>query len=215
VWRTPLGIGAQESVTPGFQRSLRPCQPEKKPAKGTNVPAADRFFPSVGINFGIVDQRLYFTSAKVYSAILPLSTQATYVFGGDGDKSPPRAILSGQVQYTPLLNALHAYQLYENATLLFPTAWKAVTISISQSDYYVNNAPRPDKRNYQSETIQLNFSFSTAPPQTPKPSGPGACYTADKSTHLYCYNTSNLNACPAPSIFRDGGHCAQGVVAIQ
>lgn len=188
------------------------CQPEKRPAKGTNVPAADRFFPSVGVNFGVVDQRLYFTSAKVYSIILPLSTQATYVFVGDGDKSPPRAILSGQVQYTPFLDAFHAYQVYENATLLFPTAWKAVTIFLSQSDYHVNNAPNPDKRNYQTETIQLNFSFSTPPSKT---------FWTRRLLHSGQVDTSVLlqyfkpECQPCPEHLPRRGHCAQGVLSIQ
>jgi hypothetical protein len=198
-----IGIALQQFYTVGYQRYLTAC---------ATTDEAKHLFSSVGIGAGFADQRLYNTTARVNSAIVPLTAQASYVFLAKDSSKSPHAIVSLQVGYTPFLNDLHAYQVFENSTVLFPTALQFMTVQFQQTDYYVNNAPRPDKRNYHTEALQLTFTFSYNNPKIttiePAKYDKGACYTADKSSHLFCYNAASQNACLPPSIFRPDAVCS-------
>jgi hypothetical protein len=124
-----LGIGLQQEYTVNFQHYLRPCKPSTTP----------HLFASVGVAGGYVNQRLYLTSSKLNSVITPVSGQFFYVWP-NGEKAP-KAILSSQLAYTPFASDLHAYQIYEDASLQLPTQIHHLTITLIQTDLYVNNAP--------------------------------------------------------------------------
>jgi hypothetical protein len=214
-----LGIGLQQEYTVGYQRYLESCKPRIDP---------HRFFSSVGIASGYADQRLYATVSHVNSIITPLSGQLSYVWLSGkygpiqdgkrewhGDGKPPKAIFAVQMAYTPFPSDAHAYQFYENASLQLPTQWHHLTISLTQMDLYVNNAPKSFRRNYQSGGVQFTFSYAT-PASADGTNPAGACYTADKASHPYCYDALDQNACVPPSLFRARAHCsASGGFAIQ
>ena len=163
-----------------------------------------RFFASVSAGAGFVDQRLYATSSKVNSMVIPLSGQFSYIL--TNPKQPPKLIFSLQGGYTPLPNDMHAYQADINTSFQIPTRWPFLTLSINEMDFYMNNAPGGFKRNYQSGSVQLTLSFGGST-NTP-PATPGACYTADTLNHLYCYDQIAASECSAPSVFRPGGRCS-------
>ena len=191
-----LGIGLQQEYTIEYQRYLRSCKPRIAP---------HYFFSSVGAGVGYANQRLYKTSSHTQSAIIPLSGQFSYIW--PNGKRAPKAILSAQIGYTPFLSDLSAYQIYENASLQLPTQWRHLTVSLTQMDLYVNNAPTGFKRNYQSGGIQFTLSNATPPPPSTSVLS-GACYTADHASHLYCYDAIGQSACVPPSVFRANAHCS-------
>jgi hypothetical protein len=191
-----LGIGLQQEYTLEYQRYLRSCKPGTTP---------HRFFSSVGVGIGYANQRLYKTPSTVQSVITPLSGQFSYIW--PNGKRAPKAILSAQIGFTPFPSDLGAYQIYENASLQLPTQWRHLTISLTQMDLYVNNAPTGFKRNYQSGGIQFTISNATPPPPTAGAVS-GACYTADRASHLYCYDAFSQSACVPPSVFRASAHCS-------
>jgi hypothetical protein len=203
-----LGVGLQQSYVAEYQRYLRPCQKELVATVGKRAVAPVRFFSSVGIGAGYTDQRLYATTPHTRSTILPLSAQFTYLWPSSDEKNPPKGILSAQIGYTPFLNDLHAYQISEAASFQIPTGWTNVSLTLQQTDLYMNNAPHGFKRNYQTEGILITFTIPKSKPSQSADVDKGACYTADKSSHLYCYNAETKNACLAPSIFRPRATCS-------
>jgi len=213
-----LGMGLQQSYTVGWERYLTACPDryitedklKELKAKGKN-PESPHLFVAFGLSAGYSDQRLYHTAAHVRSVILPASLQGSYVWQGDkqadGTKKPPKGILSAQISYTPLLNELHAYQVYETSSFTIPTGWTNVTVAFTQTDYYLNNAPSSYKRNYASEGIVLTWTIPAPKPPVNAAAAVGACYTVDKSSHLFCYDSISQNGCIPPSVFRSGASC--------
>jgi hypothetical protein len=200
-----LGIGLQQLYTGQYMRFLTRCD-------------AKRFFAASGIGAGFADQRLYATSARLNSAVLPISGQFSIIVpprasAVSPNPNPPKAVISAQVGYTPFLNQLHAYQIYENSTLVLPTEWTHLTIQVLQSNFYLNNAPTKFKRDYQAYGIQVTFTYTKPPQAAPAGSSNwGACYTADKSSHMFCYDNATQNACVPPSIFRVHSSCGAAAV---
>ena len=190
-----LGIGLQQAYAINYQRYLSPCVSVMKP---------ERFFSSVAAGLGYVNQRLYSTSARTDSAVAPLSAQMSYVITNLGQA--PKMIVSAQGGYTPFLNKLHAYQAYANVSLQIPTRFPFLTVSLNEMDLYMNNAPASFKRNYESGSFQLTFSLGRSTNTNPK--YPGACYTADTLSHLYCYDQVAASECSPPSVFRPGARCS-------
>lgn len=207
-----LGVGLEQMYVGTYQRYLTRC----------NGLSANTFFAAATIGVGFADQRLYATPTTLRSAVLPIGAQATW-FKKPKDSRPtnkpatvlatkaPPVIISGQVGYTPFLNDLHAYQILESVNVVFPTEFKALTVVVQQSNTYLNNAPATFKRDFQTYGIQLSFSLGGTPPATPS-STPGACYTADKSSHMFCYAAESQSACVAPAIFRQGASCGNLVI---
>ncbi len=193
-----LGIGLQQEYAVTYQRYLRPCESTLK---------GQRFFASVGAGVGYMNQRLYATTGKVNSAVIPLSAQFSYILTNIGQA--PKMLFSAQISFVPLLNDTHAYQANANVTVQIPTRFKFLNFSISEMDFYMNNAPRGFKRNYQSGSVQLTFSWGGTVINNPPDSRiPGACYTADTLSHLYCYDQVASSECSPPSIFRPRAKCS-------
>lgn len=190
-----LGIGLQQEYVANYQRYLRPC---------VSVTEKERLFGSITAGIGGVIERLYSTSSTIKSAVLPVSAQGSYIVSNKSNQ--PKVLLSAEVGYMPLLNDLHAYQVYGNASLQVPTKLSFLSISFNEMDLYMNNAPTGHKRNYQSGSFQLIFAWggSVSTPATEE----GACYTADTLNHLYCYDHIANSECAPPSVFRPLAQCA-------
>ncbi|WP_158790784.1 hypothetical protein [Granulicella sp. L60] len=207
-----LGVGLEQMYVGTYQRYITHCNSQR----------ANTFFASASVGLGYADQRLYDTVNHTRSAVFPIAAQATWFKkprdGNNpnpksGTVQPPPVIVSAQVGYTPFLNELHDYQIHEEANVVFPTEFSHLTVVLQQSDTYLNNAPATFRRNYQTYGIQLSFTFGTTPAQAAPPA-PGACYTADKSSHMFCYAAQTQSACVAPAIFRQGGSCSQSGVPL-
>ncbi len=196
-----LGIGLQQVYTVNYQRYLTRC---------LSVQSPQRFFASLTAGAGFINERLYQTTDKVNSAVIPISGQFSYILTKPKQPAatgqPLKIIFSAQAGYTPLLNDMHAYQAYANGSFQFPTGLSWLTISLNEMDIYMNNAPAGFKRNYQSGSIQLAFSFGGS--SNTNPEYPGACYTADALNHLYCYDQVAASECSPPGVFRPGGRCS-------
>ena len=202
---TSLGIGLQQTFAAQYQYDIG-CKLNR-----SNADADKRFFASLGIGFGYMNQRLYKTVARVNGAILPLSAQLSYLIGGDkpkpGDKrGPPKLIWSTSLGYVPVLNHSDAYQLSGIMSVQLPTQIRWLTINLTDTDLYANNAPVGHKRNYNNVTISLVFSFPPKPKTPPK--GTGACYGGDKLQRIYCYEGVTVDACTGANIFREDQHCS-------
>ena len=199
-----LGIGLQQTYAAEYQRYLRNCS--------NNSDTKDsRWFGSVGVGAGFMSQRLYKTSSKLNEAVLPLSGQFSYLLGESSGK-PPRLIWYGLLGYLPVLSDMHAYQLSALTGLQIPTNYPWLTVTLSESELYMNNAPTGFKRNYQTGSLSLAFTFPPNPPKVPNPaikkSDKGACYGGDKLARLYCYDEVTIDACAPPNMFRRMQHCS-------
>ena len=215
-----LGIGLQKSFAAQYQFDLG-CKLNRA---SPDLPK--RFFASFGVGAGYMNQRLYKTVGSVNGAILPISAQFSYLIGGDkksdttadksrdtaGDKSksdqkgPPKLIWSTSLGYVPVLNNNQAYQLSGIMSVQIPTQIRWLTISLSDTDLYANNAPVGHKRNYNNGTISLQFSFPPKPKTPPKDAG--ACYGGDKLQRIYCFEGVTSDACTGTNIFREDGKCS-------
>lgn len=194
-----IGIGLQQEVAVNYQRYLRPCLSVLKP---------QRLFSSVSAGIGYINERLYATTSRVGSTVVPLSAQMSYIVTNIGQA--PKLIISAQAGYTPLLNDMHGYQAYINGSVQIPTRFPFLTVSLNESDLYMNNAPTGYKRNYESGSIQLTLSFGGSTNTNGRT--PGACYTADTLSHLYCYDQVASSECSPPSVFRPGGKCSASAI---
>lgn len=200
-----LGIGLQQEYGANYQRYIKGCR--------SAVPKKDQpteVFPSVTIGFGYMDQRLYSTTARVQSSILPVSSQITFI--KRKSQKPPMWFASLQAGYTPALNDIRAYQAFANGTFTLPTPYKSLTVTAGELDVYLNNAPSGFKRNYQSGSLQINYSWarnSAHPDNSDFSAYSGACYTADTLNHLYCYDQVVGSECSAPGVFRLGARCSE------
>jgi hypothetical protein len=198
-----LGVGLQQEYVVNYQRYLmKECISTEK---------ARRFYSSATAGIGFINQRLYKTAARLNSIAIPISAQLTYVITNrnippDQQKWPPPMLLSAQAGYTAMPNASYAYQAFVNASLTVPTPYKNVTLSLNDLDVYMNNSPTGFKRNYQSGSVQVAFSWGGSA----KASGsyPGACYTADTLNHLYCYDGVAASECSSPGVFRPKARCS-------
>jgi hypothetical protein len=170
-----------------------------------------KVFASVGIGAGFMDQRLYATADTLRAAVLPVSAQVSFV---EGQKTgiPPKFIVYMLAGYMPVLSDLHAYQVSATAGLQIPTRIPWLTVNLTETDLYMNNAPSGFKRNYQNGSLALTFSFPAPPPKQSNPLLPasvaGACYGGDKLARLYCYDKVTADACTPPNIFRVKEVCA-------
>jgi hypothetical protein len=220
-----LGLGLQQSYTVGFERYLTAC-PDAVPlgkdgkplrdAKGHIIlPKPRSWFLAFGVSGGFINERLYDTTPRVQSAILPVSIQGSRIWqgkevtdaNGNTYRNPPKMIFSAQVSYTPLFSDLHSYQLYETTAFTIPTGWANVNLAFTQTDYYLNNAPASFKRNYAIEGVVLTWTLPMPKPPVNTVEDRGACYTVDKSSHVFCYDSIQANGCIAPSVFRKGAMC--------
>jgi hypothetical protein len=199
-----LGIGLQQEYVFNYQRYLmKKCLSTQK---------SRRFYSSATAGMGFVNQRLYKTATRLNSIALPVSAQLTYVITkqnippGEPQKWPPPMLLSAQAGYTAMPNVSHAYQAFVNASLTIPTPYKYVTLSLNDLDVYMNNSPTGFKRNYQSGSVQVVFSWGGS--ANASGSYPGACYTADTLNHLYCYDGVAASECSSPSVFRPKARCS-------
>jgi hypothetical protein len=221
-----LGLGLQQTYTVNYQRYLKKCddykdvedakEAQRNESIATNKPAPlrtkdSRFFASVGIGAGYMNQRLYLTQGKLSAAVLPLSAQFSYLQGKTSG-IPPKLRWYAQLGYMPVLTDLHAYQLGAIAGLLIPTPLRWLTVNLTETDLYMNNAPAGFKRNYQNGSISFIFTAPRPPPKVPTPYVPqnakGACYGGDKLARLYCYDDVTSDVCTPPSLFRASQHCA-------
>jgi hypothetical protein len=204
-----LGIGLQQTYTAEYQYYLTKCKdvPEVKPGTVPNP----RFFASVGIGAGYMDQRLYKTQNTLGATVLPLSAQFSYL-QGNAIGIPPKFIVYGLVGYMPVLSDLHAYQVGATAGLQLPTKFRWMTVNLTETDLYMNNAPTGFKRNYQNGSVAFVFSIPKTPPKVPNlkltKAEQGACYGGDKLARLYCYDSVTADSCAPPNIFRASQHCA-------
>jgi hypothetical protein len=73
--------------------------------------------------------------------MLPVAAQFTWFKQASSKDKVPPVIISGQVGYTPFLNAPHDYQILEDADVIFPTELKALTVVLQQSDTYRSKHP--------------------------------------------------------------------------
>jgi hypothetical protein len=190
-----VGIGLQQQYAANYTRYIRAC---------SSVQGSQRFFASLSVGAGFVDERLYATTNRLNSMVIPVSGQFSYIL--TNPKQPPKLIFSLQGGYAPLPNDPHAYQADINASLQIPTRWPALTLAINEMDFYMNNAPTGFRRNYQSGSFQLTVSFGGST-NTP-PAAAGACYTADTLNHLYCYDQIAASECSPPSVFRPNARCS-------
>lgn len=205
-----LGIGLQQEYVFSYERYLRKCSSVESVTPALKEETPRRFFPSVTVGLGYVDQRLYKTTARMNSAAVPISAQLTYIYRNSGH--PPNTFISVQTGYTPMPNDMHAYQAFVNGTWSVPSPWKNITLTVGELDVYMNNAPTGFKRNYQSGSAQLSFAWSYSTKNRLKTSSqnfPGACYTADTLNHLYCYDQVAASECSPPSIFRPDARCSE------
>jgi hypothetical protein len=198
-----LGIGLQQTYALEYQHYLRDCT--------NDANSAHRLFASFGIGAGFMNQRLYKTTDKLNEAILPLSSQFSYLLG-EKPGMPPKLMAYGLLGYLPVLTDMHAYQLSAIAGLQIPTKFSWLTITLTESDLYMNNAPVGSKRNYQNGSVALAFTFPGNPPKLANPEVPegdkGACYGGDKLARLYCYDDVTVDACTPPNLFRRKQHCS-------
>jgi hypothetical protein len=200
-----LGIGLQQTYALEYQFNFRRCTGDPwdpKDPKRKQPPR--RIFASLGIGAGFMNQRLYATSNKLNASVLPLSAQFSYLSGLEPGK-PPRFIWYALFGYLPVLTDLHAYQVSTTAGVQIPTRIPWLTLSLTETDLYMNNAPTKFLRNYQNGSISLSFSF---PVSKTKPVDVGACYAADKLARLYCYDDVTIDSCSPPNTFRPLHHCA-------
>jgi hypothetical protein len=111
-----------------------------------------------------------------------------------------------------VLNVLRAYQLSAIAGLQIPTQYRWLTVTLTESDLYMNNAPTGFKRNYQNGSVALTFTFPKPPKKVENPALPesdtGACYAPDKLSRLYCYDEVTADACAPPNLFRRKQVCS-------
>jgi hypothetical protein len=211
-----LGIGLQQAYTADFQFYLRECKDSselggKDEGGAKKTESKPRFFASLGVGAGYMDQRLYATANKLNAAILPLTAQFS-VLKSSPSGIPPKYIFYGLLGYMPVLTDLHAYQVGATAGLQIPTRFRWMTVNLTETDLYMNNAPTGFKRNYQNGTVSFVFSIPQTPAKVPNMALPesakGSCYGGDKLARLYCYDDVTADACAAPSIFRAKQHCA-------
>jgi hypothetical protein len=208
-----LGIGLQSTLAIQYQYDLG-CKLNRAKAD-----APTRFFASFGLGAGYMNQRLYKTVGRVNGAVLPLSAQFSYLIGGDepkpGEKKgPPKLIWSASLGFVPVLNQTDAYQVSGIMSIQIPTQIHWLTISLSDSDLYANNAPVGHKRNYNNGSISLVFSFPPKPKTPPKETG--ACYGGDKLQRIYCYEGVTIDACTGTNIFRENQRCSSaGIVTLK
>jgi hypothetical protein len=196
-----LGIGLQQTYAIEFQHYLRRCS--------ENV-GDHRTFVSVGIGAGFMNQRLYQTASTANIAVLPLSAQFSYLVGKP--KTPPKLIFYALAGYLPGLNNTHAYQLSGIAGLQIPTKYPWLTVNLTESELYMNNAPTAFRKNYQNGSVALVFTIPGNPPKQPNPAETeehkGACYGGDKLARLYCFDDVTYDACPPPNMFRQNQKCS-------
>jgi hypothetical protein len=218
---TSLGIGLQQTYTVEYQYYFKKCEDDKGKQKaeinkgaasGRKQPAvSQRVFASVGVGAGFINERLYKTPGKLNGAVLPLSAQTSYL-QGKAPGIPPKLIWYGLLAYLPVLTDMRAYQLSAIAGLQIPTPYKWLTVNLSDSDLYMNNAPIGFKRNYQNGSMSFIFSLPMSPPKVANPaakeSQKGACYGGDKLARLYCYDDVTADACTPPNLFRAKQHCS-------
>jgi hypothetical protein len=200
-----LGIGLQQTYAIEYQFNFRRCTGEPwdpKDPKRKQPPR--RIFASLGIGTGFMNQRLYATHNKLEAAVLPLSAQFSYLSGLEQGK-PPKFIWYALFGYLPVLTDMRAYQVSTTAGVQIPTRIPWLTLSLTETDLYMNNAPPKFLRNYQNGSISLSFSFPTS---KTKSVDVGACYAADKLTRLYCYDDVTIDSCSPPNTFRPLQHCA-------
>jgi hypothetical protein len=203
-----LGLGLQQTYTVEYQFYLSKCSETSK-----DDPKNDpRIFASVGVGAGFMSQRLYKTADSLNTAVLPLSAQFSYL-SGVRPGIPPKAIWYALLGYMPTLNNTNAYQLSGVAGVQLPTKYRWLTVNISESELYMNNAPAGFRKNYQNGSVALIFTFPKNPEKVPSPATPktkisrGACYGGDKLARLYCYDDVTKDACAPPNLFRAGGRC--------
>jgi hypothetical protein len=203
-----LGIGLQQTYAAEYQYYLRKCT-------DSHDVGDHRLFASVGIGAGFMNQRLYVTADKLNAAVLPLSAQVSYLLGESPGK-PPRLIVYGLLGYLPVLTDMHAYQASAIVGVQIPTRFPWLTVALTDSDLYMNNAPTGFKRNYQNGSISLAFTFPPNPAKVPNPAIPdsdkGACYGGDKLARLYCFDEVTIDSCVAPNMFRRSQHCSSSGV---
>jgi hypothetical protein len=200
-----LGVGLQQTYAVEYQYYFRRCTGDPwdpKDPKRKQPPR--RVFASVGIGAGFMNQRLYATHDKLEAAVLPLSAQFSYLSGLEQGKAP-KFIWYALFGYLPVLTDMHAYQVSTTAGVQIPTRIPWLTLSFTETDVYMNNAPNHFLRNYQNGSISLSFSF---PASKAKPVDVGACYAADKLARLYCYDEVTIDSCSPPNTFRPLHHCA-------
>jgi hypothetical protein len=199
-----LGVGLQQTYAAEYRFYLRKCSETRS---GGNP----RLFASAGIGAGFMEQRLYETANKLKAAVLPLSAQVSFVQGQETGK-PPKLIWYALAGYMPVLSELHAYQISTTAGLQIPTRIPWLTVNLTETDLYMNNAPTGFKRNYQNGSVALTFSFPAPPAKQSNPLLPasvsGACYGGDKLARLFCYDKVTADACNPPNIFRAKEVCA-------
>jgi hypothetical protein len=230
---TSLGVGLEQTYTAELQFFLSKCRDKEDPSSdrggmgGTTENRTDqgkdssmpkpRFFTSVGIGAGFMNQRLYATENKLNAAILPLSAQFSYL-QGNAPGVPPKLIWYALISYVPVLTDLHAYQVGATGGLVIPTRFPWMTVNLTETDLYLNNAPRAYKRNYQNGSIALTFTFPAPPAKVPNPALPesakGSCYGGDKLARLYCYDDVTVDACAPPNLFRAQQHCASSATGV-
>lgn len=215
-----LGIGLQQAYTADYQFYLRKCRNDtasELAAKGkkNKTETKPRVFASLGIGAGYMDQRLYATQNKLNAAILPLTAQFSFL-ESSATGIPPKYIFYGLLGYVPVLTDLHAYQLGATAGLQIPTKFRWMTVNLTETDLYMNNAPTGFKRNYQNGTVSFVFSVPQTPAKVPNMALPesakGSCYGGDKLARLYCYDDVTADACAPPNIFRAKQHCTSAGV---
>lgn len=203
-----LGLGLQQTYTAEYQYHFDDC--------GKGAPSAisqndRRWFAALGIGAGFMSQRLYATQNKLNTAVLPISAQFSYL-SKNGKGIPPKLLWFGSLEYLPVLNVPRAYQLSAIAALQIPTQYRWLTVTLTESDLYMNNAPSGFKRNYQNGSVALAFTFPKPPKKIENPALPpsdtGACYSPDKLSRLYCYDEVTADACAPPNLFRRKQVCS-------
>jgi hypothetical protein len=205
-----LGVGLQQIYTAEYQYYLTKCEDDEN-QQGKGAAQGQRVFAAVGIGAGFINQRLYVTQNRLSGAVLPLSAQISYLLG-KAPGVPPKLIWYALLGYLPVLTDMHAYQLSAVAGLQIPTPYRWLTVNLSDSNLYMNNAPLGFKRNYQNGAVSFVFSFPKSPPKIENPaakeSDKGACYGGDKLARLYCYDDVTVDACSPPNLFRAKQHCS-------
>lgn len=221
-----VGLGLQQTVAAQYQYYFGRCPPPVSPSQprgSYDDPAKGRWFGSVVVDAGLSNQRLYKTPAKLNDFALPVSFLISYLRYGDKveDKIPgadknlryaPKFLAYVGLGYRPVFPDMHAYQISGFSGVQIPTGVRELTVNLTESDLYLNNAPVGTKRNYQSGTVSLVFSIPPKPLIAPAPSNNGkvevgACYGGDKLQRLYCYDNVTASECLAPNLFRQGGRC--------
>jgi hypothetical protein len=204
-----FGLGLQQAYTAQFQFYLRKCS--SGPPSAPPFTDSRRLFASVGIGAGYINQRLYATQGKLSAGILPLSAKVSYL-GGKRTGLAPKFIFYGLLGYMPVFTDARVYQLSAIGGVQIPTGISWMTLNLSDSDLYMNNAPSAFKRNYQNGTVALTFTFPPPPAKKANPSVAasenGACYGGDKLSRLYCFDSVTADACAPPNIFRVRQHCS-------